>query len=104
MTSAPRSSVALALGQDRSSTTVFRGSTASASTTRPCTGYPAVGRLRDGDLVKLDVTAELDGFYADACVSVPVGRPRASAARLSATARRALHNAMAAAHAGAPLN
>ena len=38
-------------------------------------GIPGKRRLRKGDLVKLDVTAELDGFYADACVSVPVGTP-----------------------------
>ena len=36
-------------------------------------GVPGRRRLRDGDLVKLDFTAELDGFYADACASVPVG-------------------------------
>src|ERR1700721_4267322 len=34
-------------------------------------GVPGKRRLNDGDLVKLDVTAELDGFYLDACVSVP---------------------------------
>jgi len=28
-------------------------------------GIPGPRRLRDGDLVKLDVTAELDGFYAE---------------------------------------
>jgi methionyl aminopeptidase len=67
-------------------------------------GIPGRRRLRDGDLVKLDVTAELDGFYADACVSVPVGRARASSAALAATARRALADAMRTAKAGAPLN
>ncbi len=67
-------------------------------------GIPGRRRLRDGDLVKLDVTAELDGFYADACISVPVGHPRAVATRLAGTARRALDNAMRAAYAGAPLN
>jgi methionyl aminopeptidase len=65
---------------------------------------PGRRRLREGDLVKLDVTAELDGFYADACISVPVGRARPGAARLAETARRALANAMQAARAGAPLN
>ena len=30
-------------------------------------GIPGPRRLREGQLVKLDVTAELDGFYADAC-------------------------------------
>jgi len=37
-------------------------------------GIPGPRRLREGDLVKLDVAAELDGFYADACVSLGVGR------------------------------
>jgi methionyl aminopeptidase len=67
-------------------------------------GIPGARRLRDGDLVKLDVTAELDGFYADACVSVPVGRPRPRALRLAETAQRALADGMRAARAGAPLN
>jgi len=31
-------------------------------------------RIREGQLVKLDVTAELDGFYADACRTVAAGR------------------------------
>src|SRR5919201_3376336 len=36
-------------------------------------GIPGPRELEPGDLVKLDVTAELNGFYADACESVPVG-------------------------------
>jgi methionyl aminopeptidase len=67
-------------------------------------GIPGKRKLRDGDLVKLDVTAELDGFYADACVSVPVGRPRPEAARLVKSAQTALADGMAVARAGAPLN
>ena len=67
-------------------------------------GIPGPRRLRDGDLVKLDVTAELDGFYADACVSVAVGQAKPEAARLAQTARLALGQAMRAASAGAPLN
>jgi methionyl aminopeptidase len=67
-------------------------------------GIPGKRVLRDGDLVKLDVTAELDGFYADACVSVPVGRPRPEARRLVKTAQAALADGMIAARAGAPLN
>jgi methionyl aminopeptidase len=67
-------------------------------------GIPGPRRLRDGDLVKLDVTAELDGFYADACVTVAVGRPRGGALQLAGTARRALAAGMDAARAGAPLN
>ena len=67
-------------------------------------GIPGRRRLRHGDLVKLDVTAELDGFYADACISVAVGRPRPAAAALATTARMALTAALRVARAGAPLN
>ena len=35
-------------------------------------GVPGDRRLVRGDLVKLDVTAELDGYFADACETVPV--------------------------------
>src|SRR6202453_512197 len=67
-------------------------------------GIPGPRRLRDGDLVKLDVTAELNGFYADSCVSVAVGLANHEAARLAQTARLALAEGMRAARAGAPLN
>jgi methionyl aminopeptidase len=36
-------------------------------------GVPGPRKLVDGDLVKLDVTARLDGYIADAAVTVPVG-------------------------------
>ncbi|MGZ4202470.1 MAG: type I methionyl aminopeptidase [Thermoleophilaceae bacterium] len=67
-------------------------------------GIPGKRRLRLGDLVKLDVTAELDGFYSDACVSVPVGPPSAELAALAGASQRALASGLAAARAGAPLN
>jgi methionyl aminopeptidase len=67
-------------------------------------GIPGKRKLREGDLVKLDVTAELDGFYADACVSVPVGRPSQLATSLVGSAQRALSRAMDVAQAGTPLN
>jgi methionyl aminopeptidase len=69
-------------------------------------GIPGRRRLRAGDLVSLDVTAELDGFYADSCRTVVVGgaklRPRAI--RLVRTAERALTRALSVATAGTPLN
>jgi methionyl aminopeptidase len=61
-------------------------------------------RLRAGELVKLDVTAELDGYYADAAISVPVGRVPPRVARLAAAAQAALRRGLHAARAGAPLN
>ena len=67
-------------------------------------GIPGPRRLRRGDLVKLDVTAELDGFYADACMSVPVGRSAPSTLALIAAGRVALNEALRTASAGTPLN
>jgi methionyl aminopeptidase len=66
-------------------------------------GVPGRRRLQPGDLVKLDVTAELDGFYADACVTVPVGTVTARAARVARAADAALARGMRAAVAGAPV-
>src|SRR5919202_1121552 len=67
-------------------------------------GLPGPRRLRAGQLVKLDVTAELDGFYADAAVSVPVGRVAGRVQRLAPAARSSLRPGGGAPRAGAPLN
>jgi methionyl aminopeptidase len=67
-------------------------------------GIPGRRRLRRGDLVKLDVTAELDGFYADACRTVVVGEGRPQALKLVRTAEQALQRALRVAVAGRPLN
>jgi methionyl aminopeptidase len=63
-------------------------------------GIPGPRRLRDGQLVKLDVTAELNGFYADACRTVGVGRVRPREQRLMAAAQSSLRLGLEAAVAG----
>ena len=67
-------------------------------------GVPGARRLCDGDLVTLDVTPILDGFCADAAVTVPVGRPTPAARRLLRAAHACLREAVGAAVTGAPLN
>jgi methionyl aminopeptidase len=67
-------------------------------------GIPGPRRLRGGDLVKLDVTAELDGYYADACVSVPVGEVDPARLDLVAAGQEALEQALETARAGVPIN
>ena len=62
-------------------------------------GIPGPRRLREGQLIKLDVTAELDGFYADACRTVPVGRVRPREQRLMAASQSALKRGLQAAKA-----
>ncbi len=60
--------------------------------------------VREGDLVKLDVTAELNGYFADAAVTVGVGRVTSQKRRLARCARSALYTALKVARANRPLN
>jgi methionyl aminopeptidase len=57
-------------------------------------GIPGKRALRSGDLVKLDVTIEKDGFMADAAVTVPVGEVTEERQRLMECAERAFAKAM----------
>jgi methionyl aminopeptidase len=63
-------------------------------------GVPGSRALNEGDLVKLDVTAEKDGYYADAAVTVRVGSVSEAAAALADCAKGAFHAAMRVAKAG----
>jgi methionyl aminopeptidase len=63
-------------------------------------GIPSDRALRDGDLLKLDVTVEKNGFMADAAETVPVGTVSQEAERLMACAERAFTKAMLVARAG----
>ena len=68
-------------------------------------GIPSETRMiRDGDLVKLDVTAELDGYFADAAISVPVGNAPPRKRKLAGCAQSALRSALKVARAGRPIN
>ncbi len=63
-------------------------------------GVPGARRIHEGDLVKLDVTVEKDGFMADAAVTLPVGAVSQESRRLIACAQRAFEKAMRVARAG----
>ncbi|HTP36264.1 MAG TPA: type I methionyl aminopeptidase [Candidatus Acidoferrales bacterium] len=63
-------------------------------------GIPGDRVVREGDLVKLDLVAEKDGFFADAAVTVMVGAVSAEAAALARCAETAFHRAARAAVAG----
>jgi methionyl aminopeptidase len=66
-------------------------------------GVPGDRKLEDGDIVKLDVTLEKDGYMADACVTVPVGDVSSAARRLIRCAEEAFWEAMKSARAGMKL-
>jgi methionyl aminopeptidase len=81
----------------------FPGSTCISVNEEVVHGIPGGRKLRSGDLVTLDVTPELDGWLADAAVTVPVGDVSDEARRLLETADACLAAALGAARAGMPL-
>jgi methionyl aminopeptidase len=54
-------------------------------------GIPSSRRLRDGDIVSIDLGVYLDGFYGDAAITVPVGRVDKEAAELMRVTEEALY-------------
>ena len=63
-------------------------------------GIPGRRKLRNGDLLKLDVTIEKDGFMADAAETIVVGEASPLGQLLASCARRAFEKSLAAARAG----
>lgn len=63
-------------------------------------GIPGTRIVRPGDLVKLDLTAEKDGYHTDSAVSVQVPPVAAASTRLARCAERAFSKGLAAARAG----
>ena len=59
--------------------------------------------LQAGDVVNIDVSAELDGYWADTGASFPVGTVSAQASALLRATRLALEDGMSQARAGEPL-
>ena len=66
-------------------------------------GIPGDRRLEPGDVVTLDVTAELDGYIADAAVTVAVEPAAEADLALIRAAQRGLAAGMRAARAGQPV-
>jgi len=80
----------------------FPGSTCISVNDEAAHGIPSLSRrLRDGDLVNLDVSAELDGYFSDTGMSVAVGDVTTTASRLLEATRLAQRDAMDAAQPGA---
>jgi methionyl aminopeptidase len=67
-------------------------------------GVPAVRRLMAGDLVKFDVTIELDSYVADAAITVALDPVSPQASRLCNGTEQALRSALQVARAGRPIS
>ncbi len=63
-------------------------------------GIPGKRRLREGEILSIDAGAIVEGWHADAAVTVPVGQVSAQAAQLVAVTEEALRRAIAAAVVG----
>ncbi len=59
-----------------------------------CHGIPGNRMLRDGDIVNVDVTPILNGFYADASKTFFVGKPGPEAQKIIEVARESLKRGM----------
>lgn len=67
-------------------------------------GIPNEHILREGELIHIDVSAELDGYYADTGASMIVSKHERSLEKLLEATRAALTKALHSAKAGLPLN
>lgn len=63
-------------------------------------GIPSKRRLKEGDIVGIDAGAIVDGWHADAAITVPVGKISPQAERLIAVTREALVRGIDAAKVG----
>ncbi|MBU2867343.1 type I methionyl aminopeptidase [Pacificibacter marinus] len=55
-----------------------------------CHGFPTEKKLRNGDIVNVDVTLILDGWYGDSSRMYVVGKPKRAAERLIQVAHEAM--------------
>lgn len=67
-------------------------------------GIPGDHVLREGELINIDVSAEMDGYFSDTGASMVVARHIPAIEKMFDAAKSALHKAVHAAKAGQPLN
>lgn len=82
----------------------FPGATCISVNEQAAHGVPGNYQLKSGDLINIDVSAELDGYFADAGASFPVGDTDRLKQRLCQATKAALREAMDAVQAGQPIN
>jgi len=68
-----------------------------------CHGIPGQQRLRDGDIINVDVTSIFEGFHGDTSATFYIGRPSPEARHVTEIARRCLELGIAEIRDGARL-
>jgi methionyl aminopeptidase len=69
-----------------------------------CHGIPDARPLADGDLVKIDITAYVDGVHADTCGTFYAGTPKPEVRQLAERTHEAMLRAIRAVRPGRPVN
>jgi methionyl aminopeptidase len=82
----------------------FPGATCISVNEEVAHGIPGPRIIEVGDLVNIDVSAELDGYFADTGASIPVPPVAPSTEALCHRTRRALANALRGVRTGGPMN
>jgi methionyl aminopeptidase len=82
----------------------FPGTTCISVNEEAAHGIPGDRVIRRGDLINIDVSAEVGGYYADTGFSVPFGIEGGELVDLCACSRRALKNALGIARTGEKIN
>lgn len=82
----------------------FPGATCISINEEAAHGIPGPRVIQAGDIVNVDVSAELDGYFADTGGTIVVPPVATVKARLCHATQLALKNALAEARAGAPIN
>lgn len=82
----------------------FPGATCISINEEAAHGIPGARTIRAGDVVNVDVSAELDGYFADTGATKVVPPITSTKARLCHATQLALEHALAEARAGVPVN
>jgi methionyl aminopeptidase len=82
----------------------FPGTTCISINEEAAHGIPGNRIIKPGDVLNIDVSAELNGYFADTGATMVVPPATAAKDRICQAAKLALRNAMAQASAGMPLN
>lgn len=72
----------------------FSGSICASVNEEVVHGIPSKRKLREGDIIKIDCGATLNGFVGDAAITVPVGKISNEVERLVNTTRESLFRAV----------
>ena len=82
----------------------FPGSVCASVNEEVIHGIPSNRKLLEGDIVSIDCGIELDGYYSDSAVTVPVGTISDETVQLLSVTKDALEAGIAAARAGNRVN